>query len=779
MSEQQHQRLLIASSGFILNKNNRNSRNYQNDYPECLRTDKKPDVGFRGDDCDGCRRRLGMRLLYRVPGGCNGDDNFNCCGPSPLLYDGECFKYVVSKFPKLSTEKIKAGVFDAPKIRKLMRNEEIAHKMTNKEKNASWFSFKDVVDNCLANCKAANYKELVKRMMEDSKVIRSTYIYVCNSNHCDELVIKGLAVALPGIKYIMGVSISKNPTESRNLLTGEIILERVLKFCRTSELMASRREDFIRPTYYIYKPTYIFNIRNKMNGIISISPHTEAVELNQIGQESISPSSRPTNPLHKGGFLLCACSCESRRKRTAYNNFFITQKSWLFFLQAVVVWMVVCLPGNIFTFILYRDVANKGDRTFISNNNSSSVGSMNENSYSALRINCGNNTNPREWVLCTLHLLQNMSIPYPSPICYSGTFNGSACYEELINMREIVLGEDNYHYIVSLETPEAQDKEYLCHETHEVSSFYLKFSTFWLEGVCILIVGGFGLIGNIMTLVVLGRIDSNTTYNKLLMTLAIVDFLLIFYYFFGLWSYWYLYSLSKETRTTVVSSGLSLLFYTLLDKRAICYPLTHRPAFWPYFLLVLSISGFQNIPKLFEFELDFNITTNISDYNTTPLNEDQRYITFSSWWDELIITGIIPFSALVVFNSLRSDGVRMQSLRKKYVHQNGENSVVAMSSDEVEEEEENTLLRARKLVKQAYEVTHPSHSTPEHHAYCENEGRIHVPVAFYVMLSASNLLLVVNSSMNFIIYCCVGRTFREELKNIVSGIFRKRYMYNK
>ena len=40
-----------------------------------------------------------------------------------------------------------------------------------------------------------------------------------------------------------------------------------------------------------------------------------------------------------------------------------------------------------------------------------------------------------------------------------------------------------------------------------------------------------------------------------------------------------------------------------------------------------------------------------TDYWTTPLNEDQDYITFSSWWDELIVTGIIPLSALVVFNS--------------------------------------------------------------------------------------------------------------------------------
>ena len=33
------------------------------------------------------------------------------------------------------------------------------------------------------------------------------------------------------------------------------------------------------------------------------------------------------------------------------------------------------------------------------------------------------------------------------------------------------------------------------------------------------------------------------------------------------------------------------------------------------------------------------------------MNEDKSYITFSSWWDELIVTGILPFLALVGFNS--------------------------------------------------------------------------------------------------------------------------------
>ncbi len=48
--------------------------------------------------------------------------------------------------------------------------------------------------------------------------------------------------------------------------------------------------------------------------------------------------------------------------------------------------------------------------------------------------------------------------------------------------------------------------------------------------------------------------------------------------------------------------------------------------------------------------------------------------------------------------------------------------------------------------------------------------RFHVPVAFYVMLSASHLLLVVNSSINVLIYCAVGKSFRTELKSLLKSM---------
>ncbi len=53
---------------------------------------------------------------------------------------------------------------------------------------------------------------------------------------------------------------------------------------------------------------------------------------------------------------------------------------------------------------------------------------------------------------------------------------------------------------------------------------------FWIKGVALVILGSFGLVGNIMTILVLWRIDSNRNFNKLLIMLSTVDSLLIIYF---------------------------------------------------------------------------------------------------------------------------------------------------------------------------------------------------------------------------------------------------------
>ena len=47
---------------------------------------------------------------------------------------GSCFGYICQKFPALSNEKLKAGIFDGPKIRQLMKDKESIETMKQDEK---------------------------------------------------------------------------------------------------------------------------------------------------------------------------------------------------------------------------------------------------------------------------------------------------------------------------------------------------------------------------------------------------------------------------------------------------------------------------------------------------------------------------------------------------------------------------------------------------------------------------------------------------------------------
>lgn len=81
-----------------------------------------------------------------------------------LPKDGDCFRYLCSKFPKLSEAKLKEGVFTGPDIRKLLSDPLFSETMGEKEKEA-WDSFKDVVHRFLGNTKDPLYKTIVQRML--------------------------------------------------------------------------------------------------------------------------------------------------------------------------------------------------------------------------------------------------------------------------------------------------------------------------------------------------------------------------------------------------------------------------------------------------------------------------------------------------------------------------------------------------------------------------------------------------------------------------------------
>ncbi|GBM53560.1 hypothetical protein AVEN_576-1 [Araneus ventricosus] len=76
-----------------------------------------------------------------------------------LPKDGECFRYLCSKFPELTEAQLKEGVFTGPDIRKLLSDSLFSETMGNKEKEAC-DSFKDVVRRFFRNIKDPLYKTI-------------------------------------------------------------------------------------------------------------------------------------------------------------------------------------------------------------------------------------------------------------------------------------------------------------------------------------------------------------------------------------------------------------------------------------------------------------------------------------------------------------------------------------------------------------------------------------------------------------------------------------------
>ena len=74
-----------------------------------------------------------------------------------LDFRGDCFKYIGYTFPGLRAEKLKAGIFNGPQIRQLMKDSSFVASMTSKEARAGKALTK-MIKNFLGNKKAENYK---------------------------------------------------------------------------------------------------------------------------------------------------------------------------------------------------------------------------------------------------------------------------------------------------------------------------------------------------------------------------------------------------------------------------------------------------------------------------------------------------------------------------------------------------------------------------------------------------------------------------------------------
>ena len=78
--------------------------------------------------------------------------------------DGNCFKYICMKFPGLTVEKLKAGVFDGFQIRKLINDANFCNFMNPAELSVCT-AFTNAIKFFLGKTKAPNNKELVATLL--------------------------------------------------------------------------------------------------------------------------------------------------------------------------------------------------------------------------------------------------------------------------------------------------------------------------------------------------------------------------------------------------------------------------------------------------------------------------------------------------------------------------------------------------------------------------------------------------------------------------------------
>ena len=79
--------------------------------------------------------------------------------------DGQAFRYLRNKFPKISDAKVKEGIFIGPQMRQLIKNPAFDEVLKEQEKE-TWEALKEVICGFLGNKRDDNYIQLVTVLLQ-------------------------------------------------------------------------------------------------------------------------------------------------------------------------------------------------------------------------------------------------------------------------------------------------------------------------------------------------------------------------------------------------------------------------------------------------------------------------------------------------------------------------------------------------------------------------------------------------------------------------------------
>lgn len=293
----------------------------------------------------------------------------------------------------------------------------------------------------------------------------------------------------------------------------------------------------------------------------------------------------------------------------------------------------------------------------------------------------------------------------------------------------------------------------------------------------------FGFCGNTLSMICLSRDKSRTATPFLLVSLEAVDtfFLLnvlvlrvlnsISTYFrivelLPLWPYVgkYIYpsALIAETGTIYLTLLVTVNRYVMVCKPYDASSLCSVPHARTHVLLVLAFSIVYNIPRFFEYSIEqvpFNDNTNSTIWAAVPsslsLNTLYQIIYLNTMY--FIVMFFVPLILLIYLNSSLIIALRQARRRRA--------QLISNSDSHNKSEDDITLVLIVVVIVFIVCQTPALVTQVLRNVLSEDKRECNGVYFFYERIS--DLLVVGNSSLNFIIYCFCSTKFRQILISLV------------
>lgn len=288
---------------------------------------------------------------------------------------------------------------------------------------------------------------------------------------------------------------------------------------------------------------------------------------------------------------------------------------------------------------------------------------------------------------------------------------------------------------------------------------------FWTNGILLNVVGMLGILGNSLSMIILSRPQMRSSINYLLIGLARCDIVLILTSILifgipaifpetGFLRFYYLRILPQiayiafPIATTAHSASVYLTLTVTLERYvAVCHPLRARALCTYgrariYFLVILIFSICYNIPRFLEVKLtqhddrEFGYVYCIV---ATELRGNKDYVKIYIHWLYLIFIYFLPFSCITFFNIMIYRQVRKAN-RERQLLSRTEKREIGLA----------TMLFCVVIVFLFCNILPLVINLIE--AFT-SEIEDH-------LVKISNLLVTVNSSVNFLIYVIFGEKFK-------------------